>query len=387
LAHNIPDPFAQFRSAPAGHAPWRSPTSGPPEADDYFATHQHPPKLPRPVSPLTALPISEVEGEEEQDQIRQVVRSPAESKSSSFLKPPEIRYGSMKKVSSPMPLRVDTSGMTLTAPQIPRISREISRESSTPSSPLGFRDSQEPGSLMTSLSRKTRYRWWPYFLLPDPHFLYVTLFPTIHGFRNKSWSQRVLAIIAVPAVLVFTVTLPVVDTEADEQEDEFKFPRSPSISVHHEDMISLDPDTEDIIARSWNRWLTGVQCIFAPIFLTYLFFRTSPPFDCTKILIAADGGILPILYALLAGLTALALLLVFSSPTKPPKWHNALCAVGFIVSTGWISTIADEVVGILRAFGAILGVSEAILGVTVFAVVCPFDGAPPDIRATRCPIL
>jgi len=86
-------------------------------------------------------------------------------------------------------------------------------------------------------------------------------------------------------------------------------------------------------------------------------------------------------------LTALALLLVFSSPTKPPKWHNALCAVGFIVSTGWISTIADEVVGILRAFGAILGVSEAILGVTVFAVVCPFDGAPPDIRATRCPIL
>jgi solute carrier family 24 (sodium/potassium/calcium exchanger), member 6 len=46
--------------------------------------------------------------------------------------------------------------------------------------------------------------------------------------------------------------------------------------------------------------------------------------------------------------------------------------VGFVVAIGWISTIADEVVGILRAFGAILGVSEAILGVTVFAMVCPF---------------
>ena len=279
LVHNIPDPFAQFRSAPAQRAPWRSPISGQPQADDYFATHHHPPKVPRPVSPLTALPINERD-EEEQDESRQVAASPSDSKSSSFLKPPEIRYGSVQRMPAPMPLRVDTSGMTLAPPQIPAISGEISRESSTPTSPLGFRDSQEPDSLISS-SRKTRYRWWPYFLLPDPHFLYVTLFPTIHGFGDKSWPQRALAIIAVPAVLVFTVTLPVVDTEAEEQEEEFKFPRSPSISVHPWDSptnISLDPDTEDIIlARCWNRWLTGVQCLFAPVFLTYLFFRTSPP--------------------------------------------------------------------------------------------------------------
>jgi solute carrier family 24 (sodium/potassium/calcium exchanger), member 6 len=79
------------------------------------------------------------------------------------------------------------------------------------------------------------------------------------------------------------------------------------------------------------------------------------------------------LYALISGLVALGLLLATSSPNKPPKWHKALCAVGFLVAIGWISTIADEVVGVLRAIGAILGVSEAILGVTVFAVVT----APP----------
>lgn len=79
--------------------------------------------------------------------------------------------------------------------------------------------------------------------------------------------------------------------------------------------------------------------------------------------------LLPMLYALVSGLIALALLLTFSSPDKPPTWHKALCAVGFLVAIGWISTIADEVVGVLRAIGAILGVSEAILGVTVFAVV------------------
>jgi solute carrier family 24 (sodium/potassium/calcium exchanger), member 6 len=89
-------------------------------------------------------------------------------------------------------------------------------------------------------------------------------------------------------------------------------------------------------------------------------------------LIVEDNELLlPMLYALVAGLVALALLLLFSSPNKPPKWHKALCGVGFVVAIGWISTIADEVVGVLRAFGAIVGVSEAILGVTVFAMVLP----------------
>jgi hypothetical protein len=75
------------------------------------------------------------------------------------------------------------------------------------------------------------------------------------------------------------------------------------------------------------------------------------------------------LYALVSGLVALAMLQLFSEPDKRPSWHKGLCAVGFMVAIGWISTIADEVVGVLRAFGAILGVSEAILGVTVFAMV------------------
>ena len=83
------------------------------------------------------------------------------------------------------------------------------------------------------------------------------------------------------------------------------------------------------------------------------------------------------LYALISGLVALALLFMFSSPDKSPRWHKALCAVGFVVAIGWISTIADEVVGILRAFGMILGVSEAILGVTVFAMVDAFH-SPSD---------
>lgn len=87
------------------------------------------------------------------------------------------------------------------------------------------------------------------------------------------------------------------------------------------------------------------------------------------LIIENDNLLLPMLYALVVGLVTLALLLLSSSSDKPPKWHKALCAVGFVVAIGWISTIADEVVGVLRAFGAIVNVSEAILGVTVFAMV------------------
>ena len=82
--------------------------------------------------------------------------------------------------------------------------------------------------------------------------------------------------------------------------------------------------------------------------------------------------LLRMLYGFVSGLVALTVLLTFASEDKPPAWRKGLCGVGFVVAICWISTIADEVVGILRAFGAILGVSEAILGVTAFAMVTSF---------------
>jgi len=57
--------------------------------------------------------------------------------------------------------------------------------------------------------------------------------------------------------------------------------------------------------------------------------------------------------------------------------------VGFVVAIGWISTIADEVVGVLRAFGAIVGVSEAILGVTVFAMGNSLSDFVADVTVAR----
>jgi hypothetical protein len=63
------------------------------------------------------------------------------------------------------------------------------------------------------------------------------------------------------------------------------------------------------------------------------------------------------------------------------QWDLSLRLDGF-------STIADEVVGVLRAFGSIVGVSEAILGVTVFAMVFScFEGVDNNVGKFVCPIL
>lgn len=132
------------------------------------------------------------------------------------------------------------------------------------------------------------HRWWPYFLLPEPHVLYFVLFPTINDFRSRGWVQKTLAIIAIPAVFCFTITLPVVDTETTFEkgkvnpltEPDSSTSLTPTQSRRPSDVrYPLQAQAEDIrVPRVWNRWLTGVQCLFAPLFIIFILFRMIP--DC-----------------------------------------------------------------------------------------------------------
>jgi len=370
LHRNNSDPFSVARTAPPRHqpnAPWRTSdghgrTASEPTAD-YFNYPGSARRVPSPAIHLIA--------EDDTDR-----------KSSPYLLPPQPEYGGKRPSSSPR-LHINTSEDALILPS-PTIPLQVP----TPSESLEFRDTQEQASL-TSPIYPRRYRWWPNFLLPDPYLLYITLFPTLRDFRSKTWFQRTVAILAIPAVFCLTITLPVIDNETIEDEDEIKFPLSPNSILHGVSAVEgspairpMTPNSEVVmVMKSWNRWLTGLQCLCAPIFLTFIFFRRVYFF---AVLIVEDEDLLvPMLYALTAGLVMLALVNTFSSPDKPPKWHKALCVIGFIVAIAWISTIADEVVGLLRAFGAIMGVSEAILGVTVFAMVSiVFE--PTDQREIRC---
>ena len=114
--------------------------------------------------------------------------------------------------------------------------------------------------------------------------------------------------------------------------------------------------------KDWNRWLVATQMFTAPFFIVLLYWANTDP------TLSIRNLLLPCLYSLIASLVAFAILILTTSPSHPPKYRYLLCFLGFIVSIAWISTIANEVVGVLKAFGVILGISDAILGLTIFAV-------------------
>jgi sodium/potassium/calcium exchanger 6 len=90
-----------------------------------------------------------------------------------------------------------------------------------------------------------------------------------------------------------------------------------------------------------------------------------------------------ILYSLLASLVVFAILISTTTASKPPKYSFLLCFLGFVVAIAWISTIANEVVGVLKAFGVFLGISDAILGLTIFAVGNSLGDLIADITVAR----
>ena len=114
--------------------------------------------------------------------------------------------------------------------------------------------------------------------------------------------------------------------------------------------------------KDWNRWLVATQMFTAPFFIVLLYWANTDP------TLSIRNLLLPWLYSLIGSLVAFAILVLTTTPSHPPKYRYLLCFLGFIVSIAWISTIANEVVGVLKAFGVILGISDAILGLTIFAV-------------------
>jgi len=128
--------------------------------------------------------------------------------------------------------------------------------------------------------------------------------------------------------------------------------------------------------RDWNRWLVAVQIFTAPLFVVVVIWANSIERN-PRFLIKL------VLYSLLGSLLAFAILVLTTTPKNPPKYRFLFCFLGFIVSIAWISTIANEVVGVLKALGVILGISDAILGLTIFAVGNSLGDLVADITVAR----
>ncbi|KUJ22600.1 uncharacterized protein LY89DRAFT_777678 [Mollisia scopiformis] len=129
-------------------------------------------------------------------------------------------------------------------------------------------------------------------------------------------------------------------------------------------------------SSDWNRWLVAVQIFTAPLFVMIIVWANDADGDA-RLLVQM------VMYSLLGSLVAFAVLLLTTTPTKPPKYRFLLCFLGFVVAIAWISTIANEVVGVLKAIGVILGISDAILGLTIFAVGNSLGDLVADITVAR----
>jgi solute carrier family 24 (sodium/potassium/calcium exchanger), member 6 len=253
-----------------------------------------------------------------------------------------------------------------------------------------------------------RWDWWPYAYLPAPWIIASTLFPTVYGWHDKSIWDKLLGIVSAPSILLLATTLPVVECEQDEMVAK-RSPglldsasRTPSRSGTQARLAPNSPhmngnplvngipppgqspthprkgfkrqnsevfsaivtqkDNIPSIRKDWNRWLVFLQIFTAPLFVvTITWANIDEDHDRKTLLIL-------ILSSLVFSLVCLLLILATTTPDHPPKYRPLFCFLGFIVAIAWISTIANEVVCVLKAFGVILGISDAILGLTIFAV-------------------
>ncbi|KAJ4370785.1 hypothetical protein N0V83_005307 [Neocucurbitaria cava] len=155
----------------------------------------------------------------------------------------------------------------------------------------------------------------------------------------------------------------------------------PEVYITSADNIAQSPEQLPTIPspsepKQWNRWLVIVQIFTAPFFIVLILWANLEP-DNPHTLIRHT------LYSLIASLCVLALVLLTTTPNRPPRWRSLLCFLGFAVAIAWISTIANEVVGVLRTLGVILNMSDAILGLTIFAVGNSLGDLVADITVAR----
>jgi sodium/potassium/calcium exchanger 6 len=293
-------------------------------------------------------------------------------------------------------------------------------------------------------SREQKQRpipWWPYRFAPSPHILASALFPTLCTWSDKSIWDKFVSVVSAPSIFLLAITLPVVEAESEPEKealitDEDRRtttrarsgtvprlnPDSPTLEgpepewiryrratetgassrspnrgltghstaqvaistehIHHHPQA--DPHLEpppplhmsEGDGQDWNRWLVSVQIFTAPLFVVTIIWANTDEGNMRSF-------IKLILYSLLASVIVFGILVLTTTPARPPKYRFLLCFLGFIVSIAWISTIANEVVGVLKAFGVILGISDAILGLTIFAVGNSLGDLVADITVAR----
>lgn len=164
-------------------------------------------------------------------------------------------------------------------------------------------------------------------------------------------------------ILLLVITLPVVKGSMMQTDGNDDGESVGAVALDETTLAMLEtiPDENDLTddtATTWCRWLTAVQLVGSCLLIGVVCAISSS--NGAAILIPVATGV---------GLLLSTLFLWTTTPYRRPRLYWMMCFVGFGMAVVWIYIIANEVVSVLQAIGLALGVSEAILGLTVFAVV------------------
>ena len=152
------------------------------------------------------------------------------------------------------------------------------------------------------------------------------LSPINQNYKKLNLFWKVFQIVKYPIWLLLTITIPVVDLEADKQ--------------------------------NWKKWLFVLQSFLWPTFsvlATQLrFFWINDKFPLWGL-------------SIIFGFFFAIFVILSSSYRHQPFYHKLFSFIGFAVSVIWIYSLANEVVNLLQAFGVALSLTKAILGLTFLA--------------------
>eukprot|EP00049_Salpingoeca_infusionum_P006060 m.100790 g.100790 ORF g.100790 m.100790 type:complete len:697 (-) comp13183_c0_seq3:4403-6493(-) len=145
-------------------------------------------------------------------------------------------------------------------------------------------------------------------------------------FSEANWFNKMYLILSAPITVALTITTPVVDFEEQ--------------------------------GENWRQYLTMIQCVVSPLFFVF-----GSGLGMNMI---ADTYPVWLLSIMIGGVISLFVWCT-TRASEPPSFHAAFAFMGFLVAVIWIYIIANEIVNLLQALGRMIGISDAILGLTVLA--------------------
>eukprot|EP00035_Acanthoeca_spectabilis_P011758 m.207077 g.207077 ORF g.207077 m.207077 type:complete len:1066 (-) comp15442_c0_seq1:261-3458(-) len=167
-------------------------------------------------------------------------------------------------------------------------------------------------------------------------------YPFDDDFSEQKWYWKIYGLVRAPIFMLLVLTVPIVDYD--------------------------EPD------HRWCRPLNTMHCVFGLLGFA---------FASQLAIVPVAGAFLTWELLLVIGVFLAVLVWRTTSDDKPPKLHAAFAYIGFAVAIMWISAFANEIVNILQTLGRLIGVSDAILGLTVLAWGNSIGDLVADVTVAR----